>query len=1292
MTATWQFFIDVGGTFTDCIAHAPGGHIHTCKLLSSSAIKARAAAGATRHHLADPALAGMPPDFYRGYGLALLDERGRDIAQATIAASDPHGGLSLEPPLPLPEAQVPPAGTAIELRSPEPAPVAGIRRLMRKRLDEPVGPVRIRLGTTRGTNALLERKGARIALLTTRGFADLPLIGNQARPDLFALQIIKPPPLHERAIELDERIDAEGRILKPLDEAEVHAALNELEHAGITTLALCLLHAWANPVHEQRVAELARQRGFGHISVSTGLSKTIRMLPRCDTAIVDAYLSPVIGRYVQQVRQCVPQAELKLMTSAGGLVDADSFAGRDSILSGPAGGVVGFAHAATVAGFKKAIGFDMGGTSTDVSRFDGHYEYQFATEKAGVRIVAPMYAIETVAAGGGSICRFDGQKLLVGPESAGADPGPMCYGRGGPLTLTDVNLYNGRISAEHFPFALDADAVERHMQQLAREVAAAAGDSAPAMDARAIADGFARIADLRMAGAIRTISAARGYDPAEHVLVAFGGAGGQHACGIARLLGIRRILLHPLAGILSALGVGMADVRRFAEASVLRPLDEAALEAIEPVFQDFEDTLRREVIEEGIAPEHMQPALRMLDLRYKGEDATITVRRPEDDDWAAAFAAMHRRLYGHAHEDRPIEIATLRIEVIGRVPRPAPEARPEHPRRAQPHDWTTTWFDAAAHRTAVYRRADLEPGDTLEGPAMVLEDLSTLIIEPGWKARLTGHGDLLLTCGPPRPAPDANSASAPAAGTEHPPATRDPIRLELYSRQLEHIATQMGVTLQRTSLSVNVKERLDFSCALLDAEGELIVNAPHIPVHLGAMGDAVKGLLRSVKRLEPGDVYASNDPSLGGSHLPDVTVMTPVFDRGGGELLFFAASRAHHAEIGGIEPGSTFPFARNLAEEGVVLRNLRIVAGGRLLEEELMAALTAGPYPSRSPRENIADIRAAIAANHTGAAQLLDLVDRRGWDEVSAYMRHIREAAFEKARNAIAALGEGTFRFEDALDDGAPIRVTIRAPGRGGGVMHIDFTGSAEVQPGSLNANMAVVRSAVLYCLRCLVAEPVPLNAGAMAAVELTVPEGMLNPPSHEDPTRCAAVVGGNVEISQRLVDVILAALGRAAASQGTMNNLVFGNERFGYYETICGGAGAGPGFAGADAVHTHMTNTRITDVEVLEQRYPIRVHRFAIRPRSGGAGRHAGGGGVIRRFEFLAPLSLSLLTQRRTRRPFGLAGGRDGRRGCNLLGRAAAPNRLHRLGPLEQLKVEPGDVLTLFTPGGGGYGAVGYR
>ncbi|MCC5830864.1 MAG: hydantoinase B/oxoprolinase family protein [Phycisphaeraceae bacterium] len=1272
----WQFWLDVGGTFTDCIGRAPDGALSTCKLLSSGVFKGHVSRNAEGRSIRTELAAQVPDDFFADYTIAFPGRSGAADDSIRVVSSKSDGRIVLErdPEFPIRE------GDDLELRGGEPAPVLGIRRLLGIGLAEPIGPARVRLGTTRGTNALLERKGARVGLLITRGFADLPLIGSQSRPRLFELKIAKPTPLHELTVELDERIDSSGKVIKPIDDDAIRAALDRLAQHGIEAVAVCLLNSYQNPEHEQRIASAARQRGFQFVSASSELTSTIGMLDRCDTAIVDAYLSPVVRRYVEQVQSRMPEAELKLMTSAGGLVAAEHFMGRDSLLSGPAGGVVGFARVAEEAGFDKAIGFDMGGTSTDVARFDGRFEHEYQTEKAGVRIVAPMFAIETVAAGGGSICRFDGQKLLVGPRSAGADPGPLCYGRGGPLTITDINLYNGKIDSDRFPFRLDSQAVEAALEAMAEQVRQNASADQPELDARALANGFTKIANLTMAGAIRTISAARGFDPAKHALIAFGGAGAQHACAIARLLGIGRIVLHPMAGVLSSLGLGMADVHRFAQTSVLKRLDDAQLKTLESTFSRFAERLCEEVRMQGVEERAIQPAIRMLDLRYEGEDATITVHEPDDGDWAERFKVLHEQLYGHAHSDRPIEIATLRVEVVGRMPKPSRAESDERDRTPSPRDTCTAWFDGTAHRAAVYDRADLEPGDTIEGPAIITEDISTIVIDPGWTAKLTGRGDLLLN--------DLEAGPGRAAGEES--TRRDPIRLELFTRQLTHIAEQMGRTLQRTSLSVNVKQRLDFSCAILDGQGELVVNAPHIPVHLGAIGPMVKALIERGPKLRPGDVVVCNDPGLGGSHLPDVTVMTPLFAPDGRAIRFFTASRAHHAEIGGMHPGSSFPFARNLAEEGVVLRNLLVVRDGRFRERELLEALQSGTMPSRTPAENIADIRAAVAANHAGSTQLLAVIEQEGWPVIEAFMAHIRDAAEEKTRAAIRRLAEGVYTHTDQLDDGDPIVATLKIDD---GRMTIDFTGSAPVRPDSLNANLAVVRSAVLYCLRCLVAEEIPLNAGALAAVDLVVPEGLLNPPSRRDPGDCAAVVGGNVEISQRVVDVIFGALGTVAASQGTMNNLVFGDETFGYYETIGGGTGAGDGFAGADAVHSHMTNTRITDVEILERRYPVRLIRFAIRRGSGGHGRWRGGDGIERAIEFLAPVSLSLLTQRRMCQPYGREGGSPGMAGRNILTTPSADGGKAReeiLPPLAQCDIKPGQILTILTPGGGGWGPEG--
>ncbi|RMI13588.1 MAG: hydantoinase [Calditrichaeota bacterium] len=1262
----WQFWIDVGGTFTDCIGKSPEGRLHTCKVLSSGAIPGRAEEGSTRQSLVDPLRQGEPEDFYRGYTLTLVDAAGAVLDAAPVRRFEgAQGRLVLKRPL----KHVPRvAGHAYHLSSGEEAPVLGIRKILGLALDQPIPPVDIRLGTTVGTNALLERKGAGVAFVTTAGFGDLPEIGTQARPELFALHIVKPALLHRRVVELPERIDAGGRVLRPLCEKEVREALHTLKKEGFRVLAVALLNAIWNPVHEELVARVAEELGFEHVSVSHRVAPTIKLLDRADTTIVDAYLSPVLRRYVAGIRRSIPRGTLRLMNSAGGLMDADRFSGRDSILSGPAGGVVGFAEVARRAGFEKAIGFDMGGTSTDVSRFDGAYVYQFAAEKAGVRVVAPMYAIETVAAGGGSICRYDGQRLLVGPESAGADPGPACYGRGGPLTLTDINLFNGKIDPRHFPFPLDREAVIARLKEVSAEMERREGRRFSLPE---IAAGFTEVANQKMAAAIKKISAAQGYDPREYLLMAFGGAGAQHACAIARLLGIGTILLHPLAGILSALGLGLADVQRFAQQTVLKPLTAETLADLEARFREMEAQLIHEVREEGIPDARILPPIRYLDLRYRGEEAAITVRQPEDGDYSAAFERLHRQYYGYVHQEREVEIVSLRVEVIGRTERPPDVYRSEREGTPEPDDFVTACFQGRPRRTPVFERSRLHPGAHLTGPAIVAEAFSTIVIDPGWEGRLTGRGDLLLT--------DTAGADRRMVAS----AKRDPVQLELFNNQFTHIAERMGITLQKTALSVNVKERLDFSCAILSAGGDLVVNAPHIPVHLGAMSEAVKGLLQTVDDIRPGDAFLTNDPDLGGSHLPDLTVITPVFDAEGRELRFFAASRAHHAEIGGRYPGSAYPFARNLAEEGIVFRNLRIVREGEFQEAAVWEALTTGKYPSRSPRENVADIRAQLAANQVGVQELQRLIDHYGWPVVAAYMQHIREAAAEKVRAAMRRFGGRVYRFRDELDDGSPIQVRLHYRE---GKLTVDFTGSAPVHPGSLNANRAVVQSAVLYCLRCLIGEDIPLNSGMLAPVRLILPGGMLNPPANPDPERHPAVFGGNVEVSQRLVDVIFGALEVVAAAQGTMNNFIFGNEEFGYYETVCGGSGAGPGFEGASAVHTHMTNTRLTDVEVLEKYYPVRVCRFAIRRGSGGKGRWRGGDGVIREMEMLAPVEVSLLTQRRTRRPFGLKGGEPGQAGKNLLLRKGH-SQPEVLPPAAQIRLQPGDRICLCTPGGGGYG-----
>ncbi|MCP4249908.1 MAG: hydantoinase [bacterium] len=1295
----WAFWIDVGGTFTDCLARRPDGAVVEHKLLSSGVTRGQVGPDSTNRCIVAARRRGDPAGFYRGWHLTLLID---PTSIAKVSSFDPETGrLALAEPLP---AQLVP-GMIYELSCPQPAPIIGIRWLMGLRLADPIGSVEVRLGTTRGTNALLERTGAATGLVTTAGFADLLRIGDQTRPRLFDLHIRQAHSLYSAVVELDERIDARGRVLRPLAGADVRRHLADLRRDGIDTLAVCLMNSYRNPVHERAVERLARDLGFGHISVSSELSPLQRIVPRGQTTVVDAYLTPVIRSYVDQVRAELPEASLKLMTSSGGLAEGSRFSAKDSILSGPAAGVVGCARVATAAGFEQAIGFDMGGTSTDVSRYDGDFERRYEMDLEDrdsgerIRIVAPMLSIETVAAGGGSVCGFDGVKPTVGPQSAGADPGPACYGRGGPLCLTDLNLHLGRLPTDALPLPLDVQAVTGRLDQRIAEIESATGRR---YDRDALAAGYIAIANAHMAAAIKKVSIQRGYDPGAYVLVSFGGAGGQHACAIADELGINRILQHPYAGVLSAYGIGHADLTVFAARDVGRLLDADSLAVVATDFDEMAADLQRQLRTDGVADENMIQR-KSLDLRYLGQESWVTINDPTDDDWCTAFTHAHRRLYGFTFPDRPIQVYAARLQMTGRTPRPAPQLQTLRQRQPTPASRMSAYFDGQWSQTAVYRRDCLQPGDRFDAPALVLEATSTIVVEPGWSAQVAEHGEIVLTRAGSRPE-SAPIAAVQSAG----PTECDPVTLELFNNRFAAIAEQMGATLRNTALSTNVKERLDFSCAIYDAQGRLVAHAPHIPVHLGAMGQCVTCLIEDSRRdpqrlaLCPGCVFITNDPYRGGSHLPDVTVITPVFDEAGQSVLFYAASRAHHAEIGGAVPGSMPSESRNLAEEGVVIRTMPLVevsddaagtgvptsgvhadAGPRFNEEELRRILSSGPHPSRAVDENIADVRAQTAANQCGLRLLDTLVLRHGFDVVVAYMGHIQQAACIKMRAALARLPDGAHTFEDYLDDGSPIAVTVTVAGDRATV---DFNGTGAVLQGNLNATPAIVASAVLYCFRCLIDQDIPLNAGVLDPIRIVLPECLLNPALHEDPARCAAVAGGNVETSQRIVDVIFGALGLAAASQGTMNNLTFGDERLGYYETIGGGAGAGPDYCGADAVHTHMTNTRLTDPEVLEDRYPVRLRRFAIRRGSGGGGLHRGGDGIVREIELLEPMERSLLAQRRTRPPYGLAGGLPGRVGCNRVRRA--DGRLEGLPSLAHLRADPGDVLIIETPGGGGYGS----
>lgn len=1266
--SSWEFWIDVGGTFTDVLARQPDGTLIPFKLLSNGSFKGRIQEFFSPVRFGDSARRGDPAHFWRGYQFRVFDDNGHAVFATRVIDSDATSGTftvaAVFPP-DLPEDSV------YELKSDEEAPVVAIRYLLGLRLDEPIPEVQVRLGTTRGTNALLTRTGARTAFITTKGFADVLRIATQDRPRLFDLDIQKPQPLFEQVIEIDERLDAEGTVIRPLDRVAVQSQLSTLKSSGVVSVAICLLHAFANSEHEREVADVAREAGFTEISISSQLAPLIKIVPRGDTTVMDAYLNPILKDYIARLRRSLGGASIRMMTSAGGLIGADRFVGKDSILSGPAGGVIGFSRVAQAAGFPRSIGFDMGGTSTDVSRFDGKYELEFETRKAGVRVVAPMLAIETVAAGGGSICDFDGVKLTVGPASAGADPGPACYGRGGPLTITDMNYFVGKILSARFPFPLNRDVVESKLQQLCDRISEnPAGLRYTPLE---LAEGFIEVANANMVRPIRNISVAKGYDPRDYVLVTFGGAGAQHACAVARALGMRQVLSHPWAGILSAYGMGQADVRRHQAQSILRPYNPEQVQALEPDFARLEAAALAEISAEGIPADQIQPPIRSLDLRYIGVEATLTVPCPNDGDYARRYAELHQQLYGYQHSGRPLEITAARVEAVGTAPRLNEPVRSLVSRTPISTEIVEVSFQGVICQTAVFTREQLLPGDTLSGPAIICEPTSTVVVDPGFSAEIRAGGEIVLTDN----GSDVRSARELSTAA-------DPVRLEIFNNLFASIAERMGTTLQRTSFSTNVKERLDFSCAIFSPTGNLVVNAPHIPVHLGAMSETVKRIIADNPELGPGDVYVTNDPYRGGSHLPDVTVVTPVHHARTNELLFFTASRAHHAEIGGIVPGSMPPFSKNLAEEGVLIRNFKLLAGGRSHVDELRELLLSGPYPTRSVRDNLADVSAQVAANQSGALQLLDLIEHYSQAVVQAYLQHIQDAAETKMRRALAAMPAGDYEFEDAFDDGSVVKVKITIQGNSATV---DFTGTSAVVPGNLNANPAIVTSAVLYVFRLLINEDIPLNSGVLAPVKIIVPESLLNPPDHPDPAQRSAVVGGNVEVSQKVVDVLLGALGLAAASQGTMNNLTFGDGSFGYYETICGGSGATATANGADAVHTHMTNTRLTDPEVLERRYPVRLWEFSIRHGSGGAGAHQGGAGITRRLEFLRTLKVSILSERRGPSfPFGLKGGEPGERGRNILTPAGTTDIVD-LGGKVQLQVDAGDLLTIETPGGGGYG-----
>ena len=1207
-SAGWQFWIDRGGTFTDIVARRPDGSITAHKLLS-------------------------------------------------------------ENPRQYPDAAV-----------------AGIRHVLDLGADEPLPSGMIdsaKMGTTVATNALLERQGEPTLLVVTRGFADALRIGYQARPELFALDLVLPEMLYREVVEVDERMGARGEVLTPLDLEQARSDLTRAYGSGLSSVAIALTHGYRYTEHEEALASLAEEVGFTQVSVSHRVSPLMKLVSRGDTTVVDAYLSPVLRRYVNQVEEQLSAGGgegdsplLMFMQSNGGLTDARHFQGKDALLSGPAGGVVGMVATAGEAGFDRLIGFDMGGTSTDVSHYGGELERTYETEVAGVRVRAPMMLIHTVAAGGGSIVHFDGARMRVGPDSAGADPGPACYGNGGPLTITDCNVMLGRLRPEFFPAVfgpggdqpLNMEVVHRLFTSLTAEVAAATGTPTTAEE---LAEGFLTIAVENMANAIKKISVQRGHDVTGYVLVCFGGAGGQHACLVADRLGIEKVLVHPHAGVLSALGIGLADVRTVNDESVESDLSDETLTAVLEVTGRLEQAGRATVSAQGVDDDQIE-AFARLAVRYDGSDTSLHVPLGPVGDVVAAFEAAHHSRFGFTSPGKSMIVESSQVEVVGHSDTVASTVARAEVGESGPLGVFTSVMDGRTYDTPFVDRETLPAGSAVDGPAVVIEANSTTVLEPGWQAVVRDTGDLLVSRVVPRP-------DQVRLGTDQ----ADPVQLEIFNNLFMNVAEQMGLVLENTAVSVNIKERLDFSCAIFDPTGDLIANAPHMPVHLGSMSETIKSVIaqnsepgdHQPSHMSPGDVFVLNAPYNGGTHLPDITVVKPVFE--GGEIIFYVASRGHHADVGGMTPGSAPANSTSVEQEGVLLNGEKLVEDGVFLEDDLRELLATGPYPARSPDQNVADLKAQVAACEKGTIELLKVVDHYSLDVVHAYMAHVKRNAEDSVRRLIGTLSDCSFTY--GTDDGHQVSVSITV-NRAAGSATIDFTGTSGPHPGNYNAPEAVCQAAVLYVFRCMVDDDIPLNAGCMEPLNLILPS-----PSMISPVYPAAVIAGNVETSQLIVDTLFGALGVMAAPQGTMNNFIWGNDRYQYYETICGGAGATAGRDGCDAVHTHMTNSRLTDPEVLEWRYPVVLESFAIRRGSGGAGAHRGGDGTVRRMRFNDSVTVSLLTSHRVVPPYGMAGGEPGKTGVNVVIRSDGSSE--PLSGTASCEVRPGDVMQISTPGGGGFG-----
>lgn len=1174
----------------------------------------------------------------------------------------------------------PPSGKLIakKLLSESPAypdaAVQGIRECLglEKGAAIPRGAIgAVKMGTTVATNALLERKGDRTLLLITKGFRDALKIGYQARPKIFAKEIIKPEMLYEQVSEISERILADGTVEQEPDEREIRTSLEAARRNGIAAVAIVFMHAYRYPAHEQLAAKIAREMGFAQVSVSHETSPLIKLVGRGDTTVVDAYLSPILARYVARVSKELDAknsgARLMFMMSSGGLTAADLFQGKDAILSGPAGGVVGMAQTGESAGFRRLIGFDMGGTSTDVSHFDGEYERAFETEVAGVRMRAPMMQIHTVAAGGGSILHFDGSRFRVGPDSAGADPGPKCYRREGPLAVTDANVMVGKLIPDFFPKIfgrtndqpIDAEAVRGAFAKLAKEVG---GGKSP----EEIADGFITIAVENMANAIKKISVARGYDVTRYALNCFGGAGGQHACLVADSLGMKSVVIHPLSGLLSAYGMGLADIRATRTQALEEKLGAKALASVNRIGKKLGAEVKREVASQGVASSQIKVIVR-AHLRYAGTDTPLEVVAGVLKKMQRDFEAAHKSRFGFMDRDKEIVVEAVSVEAIGGGAKFSERAGKTSSAKLPAPRRKTEFFSRGKSRAAgVYTRDQIKPGHTIKGPALLIEPNQTIVIEDGWAAKLTAKDHIVLTR-------ITVLARKHAIGTK-----ADPVLLEVFNNLFMSIAEQMGVTLQNTAYSVNIKERLDFSCAVFDANGSLVANAPHMPVHLGSMDRSVETVIRANKgKIRPGDVYALNAPYNGGTHLPDITVCTPVFDEKGKNILFWVASRGHHADVGGVAPGSMSPLATHIDEEGVYIDNFKLVDRGRFREKELYALLEGAKYPARNPLQNVNDLKAQIAANEKGVRELRKMIGLFSLPVVKAYMGHVQDNAAESVRRVLDRLHDSEFSYE--MDQGTFIKVKISVDKKKREAT-VDFTGTSPQQNTNFNAPAPVTRAAVLYVFRVMVDDEIPMNAGCLRPINIVVPERSMLSPEYP-----AAVVAGNVETSQAVTNCLFGALGALSCAQGTMNNLTYGNDNYQYYETICSGSPAGPGFNGTDAVHTHMTNTRLTDPEVLEFRFPVVLEDFHIRKDSGGRGKWHAGDGIYRRVRFREKMDCAILSGHRRVPPFGLAGGESGHVGENRVRRLSGQEE--KLAGCDQNVLEAGEAVIIVTPTAGGYG-----